>query len=171
MKKNRLPWQQSVLAILLSFLLFLVDLITKYYVLRDLKPIGTFTIIPGLLEFSYVENRAAAFGLFGDVMWLVCALIIVAVVVLLGTLFFYRNHTIFSKISVPLILSGGVGNFVDRLRYGFVVDFIHVNFFDFVFNFADCCVTVGACLLVVHAFALMREEKKLLENQENADHE
>lgn len=168
---NRKKLVPAVLSVVVSIVLLVVDQITKHYVLKELQPIGSHTVIPHLLEFSYVENRGAAFGLFRNHMWVIGVLSVIAFAALLLSLFLYRGHTFFSYSAIILILSGGIGNLIDRFRFGFVVDFIHVLFFDYVFNFADCCVTVGAVLLVVHAIVLSYREKKQAEQQPAESHE
>ena len=139
--------------------LLATDQIIKYFVLTKLKPTGTVTVIPGLLEFTYVENTGAAFGLFKNIMWLVVAITVVATVAIVVLLFRYKRHTFFSYATSALLIAGGIGNLIDRIAYGFVVDFIHVLFFDYIFNFADCCITVGAVLFVIHVLFFTRSEE------------
>ena len=163
--------RRALVALLVSAVLLCVDQVTKYYVLLDLKPIGSFSVIPHFLEFSYVENRGAAFGLFQNSMWVISVFSIIAFIALILSLFRYKGHSLFSYCAVVLIFSGGVGNLIDRLRFGFVVDFIHVLFFDYIFNFADCCVTVGAVLLICHAVVLTLREKKQERDAGESEHE
>lgn len=163
--------RRAFVALLVSAVLLIVDQVTKYYVLLDLKPIGSFSVIPHFLEFSYVENRGAAFGLFQNTMWLISIFSAIAFIALVLSLFLYKKHSFFSYCAVLLILSGGIGNLIDRLRFGFVVDFIHVLFFDYIFNFADCCVTVGAALLICHAILLTVREKKSERDTGGSEHE
>ena len=132
----------AVVVLAVAAVLLAIDQMLKYFVLRDLRPVGTVTVIPGLLELTYVENTGAAFGLFKQVMWLVVAVTVVA--------------------TVALLMAGGIGNLIDRIAHGFVVDYIHVLFFDYVFNFADCCITVGAVLFVIHVLFFTREGKETL---------
>lgn len=165
---NRKKFIPAVLSVFVCAVLLVIDQISKQLVLNDLKPIGAYNVIPHLLDFSYVENRGAAFGLFQNHMWVIGVLSVIAFAALLLSLFLYRNHSIFSYSAIILILSGGIGNLIDRFRLGFVVDFIHVLFFDYVFNFADCCVTIGAVLLVAHAVVLSYREKKAAESPADA---
>lgn len=151
---------RGIIAIAAAVVLLAADQIIKRFVLLRLKPVGTVSVISGLLEFSYVENTGAAFGLFKNSIWLITAVSIAAFAVILVLLFRYKAHTFFSYGAAVLLLAGGIGNLVDRLCYGFVVDFIHVLFFDYIFNFADCCVTVGAVLFVVHALLISHREKQ-----------
>ncbi len=159
---------RAVIALAAAVLLLAVDQITKYYVLLGLKPAGSVTVIGGLLEFSYVENTGAAFGILKDHMWIVIVVTLAAFTVIPILLFRYRNHTFFSLAASALLLAGGIGNLIDRVRLGFVVDFIHVLFFPYIFNFADCCVTVGAVLLVIHVVLLSYRENKPLSAAEES---
>ncbi len=150
----------GVIVLVAAVVLMVADQISKYYVLRFLRPVGSVSVIDGLLEFSYLENTGAAFGLFHNIPWAISLFNILISLVLLILLFRYRNHTFFSLAALALLLSGGVGNLLDRFFHGFVVDFIHVLFFGYVFNFADCCVTVGAVLLAIHVLLIVYREKK-----------
>ena len=138
-----------------------IDQVTKYLVLDLLKPIGTVEIIPGLLNFSYVENRGAAFGMLQNMTTILSVVTAISCLIILYLLFAYRNHDFLSYAACVLIAAGGIGNLVDRILRGFVVDFISVSFFPPVFNFADCCVTVGVVFALAHLLRLeMRHKKK-----------
>lgn len=148
----------AVLAV--AALLVAADQAAKHAVLQYLKPVGAVSVIPGLLDFSYVENTAAAMGLFEGMIWLVVAATCVTCVGIVVLLFRYRQHTFFSLATAALLLAGGLGNLLDRMQYGYVVDFIHFLFFPYVFNVADCCVTIGAVCFVLHYILLSRREKR-----------
>ncbi len=115
-----------------------------------------------------MENTGAAFGLFKNMMWLVIFITVIAVAAILVLLFRYQKHTFFSYAASALLIAGGIGNLLDRILYGFVVDYIHVLFFDYIFNFADCCVTVGAVLFVIHVLLISLREKQMQESEEKA---
>ncbi len=149
----------AVAVLAAAVVLLALDQIIKYFVLQDLKPIGTVTVIPGLLELAYVENTGAAFGLFKNFMWLVVGVTVIATIVIIVLLFRYKKHTFFSYTTSALLIAGGFGNLIDRMVHGFVVDYIHVLFFDYIFNFADCCITVGAVLFVIHVLFFTRGEE------------
>lgn len=119
-------------------------------------------VIPGLLEFCYVENYAAAMGFFAGMIWLVVACTLLVSGAIVAALFLYKNHTVFSYLTCMLLLAGGLGNLWDRFHYGFVVDFIHVLFFPYVFNVADCCVTIGVVCFALHYILEARREKAAL---------
>lgn len=126
-----------------------VDQFLKMMVIMKLKPIGTITCIPGLLEFTYLENTGAAFGFLSGRSWIIMICTVVLIIALIIHLFRYKHHTFLSYTCCALIIAGGVGNLIDRFAFGYVVDYIHVLFFPYVFNFADCCVVVGAILFAV----------------------
>lgn len=157
----------KIYVLLSAVLLIVADQVTKTLVEGSLKESGRLrmTLIPGLLEFSYLENPAAAFGLFGNMIWLVVALSLVVAAGIVVALFLYKDHTIFSRLASTLLLAGGLGNLVDRMTRGYVVDFIHVMFFDYIFNVADCCVTIGAICLVAHYIVILRREKLTTETK------
>lgn len=149
-------------AILLCFALVGVDQIIKLLVINYLKPIQYVDIIEGVLRFRYVENTGAIFGSFSThtVMLTVFSLI------LLGfTIFFLvtnKNKSKFVNICLLFMISGGIGNIIDRIRLHYVVDFIEPLFVNFaVFNFADCLITVGAFALIIYLIIdLVNDSKK-----------
>ncbi len=106
------------------------------------------------LAFEYVENTGAAFGLFAGRIWL---LSILAVLVALGFLLAFRRdlpHSGMLRLSIGLVTGGGIGNFVDRLRLGYVVDYFAIGAWP-KFNVADSAITIG---LIVLALTALREE-------------
>lgn len=140
--------------ILLFIVLLITDQWTKNWAIQMLKGSAPKSVIPDFLSFTYVENRGAAFGILQDQRWFF--ILVTLLVVSLVTGYFILNYNKLSfvtKTALILINIGAIGNFMDRLRLGFVVDFISVKLFgrwDFpVFNVADICVVVGAILLFI----------------------
>lgn len=105
-------------------------------------------VIDGLLTWLYRENTGAAFSMFSNERWvfLVSSTILLFFCVYLLIRYFRNNP--YGCFSIGLVMGGGIANMIDRVLQGYVVDYIHVSFFPAVFNFADCCVCVGAVLLV-----------------------
>ncbi len=129
----------------------ILDQASKLIVIDKLKPIGQHGFIDGLLGFHYVENTGAAFGMMKNFRW---GFIIISTVAIAAIIFFLiknrRTVPPFLGISLSMIAGGGIGNQIDRIFYGYVVDFLEFQFIDFaVFNIADCFVTVGAVLVII----------------------
>lgn len=139
----------SVYPVLIIAVIIALDQYSKFLVVTKIMPVGDYSVISGLLEFTYVENRGIAFGMFENQRWFfVVATSIIAIVVLFFIFKMYKDHVFFT-ICLSLIFGGAIGNIIDRIRFGYVIDFIHFNFFPPVFNIADSAVVVGAIALSV----------------------
>ncbi len=137
----------SILIILLSILL---DQWTKYLAVVHLSPIDTMPLIPDILHLTYLENRGAAFGMLADKRWVFMILSTVSIVLILVWLFREKPASLWVNVAVSMIVGGGIGNMIDRVKLGYVVDFIDVRAIDFyVFNGADSFVCVGCGMVVV----------------------
>ena len=143
-----------------------VDQWTKFLVLEHIPLYGHVDAIPGLFHLTYVRNTGAAFSAFSGMQWLF-ALIFVALTVAILYEYFKKPlpFTTAERWLIAAIYGGGVGNMIDRLRFGYVVDMIEVDFMNFaVFNVADCFITCGSILLMLHLIffnkAFWKEEKK-----------
>lgn len=132
--------------IIIVFIAIIIDQLSKYFVVKYLKHIGSFPIINNVFHFTYVENRGAAFGILQN-----RTLFFIIITVIVGTILIYSIVKIpgstFYKFALSMILGGAVGNLIDRVRLGYVVDFIDFKFFPAVFNLADSMIVVGAFLL------------------------
>lgn len=123
----------------------ILDQISKILALKYLKPINSIPIIKDILHLTYVENRGAAFGILQNQK----LFFIIITIVVLGFIWFYTYYNRLNKIMIfgfSLIASGAIGNLIDRIRLGFVVDYFHVLNFP-VFNIADSAVVVGTILV------------------------
>lgn len=151
-----------VVALLLAFLAVAVDRITKILAVRYVKPVGSLSVIPGLLNLDYEENRGAAFSLLNEYncRWLFVGVTAAVCVFIVFALFRYKNHGFFSYGACILILGGGISNMIDRIRSGFVVDFIQLTFFPAIFNFGDICVTIGTVFLILHVLFFTEKEDR-----------
>lgn len=132
-------------------LLIITDQITKIASVSLLKPIGSVDIIKNVLSLTYVENRGAAFGILQNQRWIFIVFTIAIIALIIGYSLKYKPSSKIYNTSVVLIIAGGVGNLIDRVFRGFVVDMIEVTFINYpVFNFADCCVVIGAMLFALY---------------------
>lgn len=139
---------------ILIILGILIDYFSKLWALNTLSKGLVIDIIPNYLDFEYLENRGAAFGIFQGKMLALSLVTILIVLALIITLIRAKNSSVLYRISLALIISGALGNLYDRLIRGFVVDFIHFhlnNTWHFpTFNFADMLVTFGAFFMIIY---------------------
>lgn len=142
------------------------DQLTKSLVLRHIPLHGHVDFIPGLLSLTYVRNTGAAFSSFEGAQWLFALIFLLFTVVIIWEFSKKRwPFTDFERWLIVAIYAGGIGNMIDRFRFGYVVDMIQTDFISFpVFNVADCFITCGCILLIIHLFLFNRgfwkEEKK-----------
>ncbi len=158
-----------MITIVLIVVLIIIDQITKYLATAYLQPVGSAPFIPGIMELRYVLNDGAAFSLFSGNKWFLIGFTSVALVVVAVYLYIRNPKMKIERLSLILILAGGIGNLIDRILQGYVVDFFATTFINFaVFNVADCFVVVGAFLLV---FITIYDEIKIskLKKQEELE--
>ena len=161
MTKKDIIWKLAYLGV--AGAVFMVDQSTKAWVARRLRFDGDWSIIPGFLNFSYAQNTGVAFSMFdqqGDPgRWGLSVVAMVAGALVLY--FFWRTPRSDDRIlgALALLLAGIGGNVADRLRLGFVIDFIDVQFGDWhypTFNVADAAICIGAGLLILDVFITKR---------------
>lgn len=143
-------------------LLLMFDQWTKYLAIIGLKNKHDFILIKGVLQLEYLENRGAAFGMLQNKQ---LPLIVITVAILFAILWIYYRIPMTKKyyllqITLLLIASGAVGNMIDRIGRGYVVDFIYVSLIQFpIFNIADCFVVIGVVLLLFSLLFIYKEEE------------
>lgn len=141
--------------------LVFIDQYTKFLARVNLKGNTSYVVIDGVVDFTYVENSGAAFGILQGKQFLFYILTIIVLCVLIILLYKmeFNAHNIPYFIFLILIFSGAVGNFIDRIRNKFVVDFIYFKPIDFpVFNFADICITCGVILALITTLTIYKNE-------------
>lgn len=142
------------------------DQITKYLATIKLAQGKIVSFIPKAVQFRYAENTGMAFSMLSGARWIFVALTVAVCVGVFYYLFSNKCKSLWLYWSLGVVLAGGVGNLIDRIRFGYVVDFIEPTFMDFaVFNIADCAVTCGAVVLVSYlVIDMLLEMKKPKEN-------
>ena len=136
-----------------------LDQWTKYLTVESIALYEKVPFIPGFLRFTYVQNTGAAFSSFEGQQWLF-ALIFGVFTVLILVEYFKKPmpFTKFDRWCIAAIYGGGLGNMIDRVRLGYVVDMIQTEFISFpVFNVADCFITCGCIALMVSLIFFNRE--------------
>ena len=159
-KKNGL--KNYVMAVILVIVAVLIDQYTKYLAVTHLKDGPAFVLIDNVFELNYLENRGAAFGLLQNrQIFFVC----VAILIFAFILYCYvripkTGRYLPLRLCGIFIVAGAAGNLIDRIRLGYVVDFIYFRLIDFpVFNVADIYVTVSFAVLLILIFFRYKEEE------------
>ena len=147
--------KRGIVAVIV-LLLIALDQWVKAYVIQQI-PLGEVrSWIPNLVSLTYLQNRGAAFSMLQDQQWFFA---IITLVVMAGALWYLHKHMEYSLwmvFGLTLIIAGGLGNFIDRMSQGFVVDMFHLDFINFaIFNVADSYLTVGVIVLLI---AMLKEE-------------
>lgn len=152
-----------IVYLLITAIVVVIDQWTKQLAAARLQPISTKPLIEGVLHLTYVENTGAAFGMMKDHRWVFMATSTIAVI---GILIFmcgwykkYHDPLLFTGLA--FIAGGGIGNMIDRVLLGYVIDFVDFRLINFaVFNGADSFVCVGAAMVVLWVFVSELKEKK-----------
>lgn len=142
------------------------DQFAKYLTVANIPLFSDVPFIPGLLQLTYVQNTGAAFSSFQGQQWLFAVMFVIFTGVILWE--FFKKPMPFTKLErwcIAAVYAGGLGNMIDRVRLGYVVDMIETTFMEFpVFNVADCFITCGCVLLMLHLIlfnkTFWKDEKK-----------
>lgn len=159
----------QVITVMSIAVLVSLDQIIKLLVIKYLEPIGSLPLIDGFIQLNYAENTGAAFGSFSGYTWILSVFTLVVIVA--GLIYILRGKVKFGVeyVCITLILAGGLGNLIDRISRGFVVDYIEPLFIDFaIFNFADILVTCSAVVLIIWMIYGIYKDAKKDKVQKNA---
>ena len=138
------------ISLIVGAVLVIIDQIIKYFVSAYLQPVGSISVIDNIFSLTYVENKGVAFGMFSDMRWIFVALTSILLVIIIFYMFKKRPKGKFFYVCAALIIGGGIGNLIDRIFYGYVIDYLSLSFFPPVCNFADYCITAGTIMLVIY---------------------
>ena len=128
-----------------------LDQVSKLLALTFLQGSDSVIIINKVLRLTYVENRGAAFGMLDDKRWVFMLLSTVGILAMAVFLFKFAKGERLLSLSLAFVIGGGIGNMIDRVLLGYVVDFLDFTFMDFpVFNVADSFVCIGAAMLILY---------------------
>ena len=138
-----------------------LDQLSKFLAVKLLAPVESVPLWEGVLPLTYVENRGAAFGMLADHRWVFMSISSVAIIAIALYLYSGRNTSKLYTAALMMIVSGGIGNMIDRIALGYVIDFIDFALIDFaVFNIADSIVCIGAGLLILSLVLNIIKEAK-----------
>ncbi len=163
-----------IIAAIVIAALVVIDQLIKIWAIAELKPIGEMDFLKigelDIMHLTYLENTGSAFGSLAGQRWLLLAVTIIGVAVCIYILVRHAKKSPFLFWSLVLVIGGAFGNMYDRIfRGGAVVDYLDVQLFNFaIFNFADCCVTIGTAMLFVYILFFMDKKPKEVTVQEDA---
>ena len=145
---------------ILAAVFTVVDQMSKEWIVNVTENVEGrgFTVIKGIINFTFVKNDGASMGLFGGQR--IFLILVTVAVFAFGLWYFIKNRpdNMLFLSATSLIASGAVGNLIDRIQLGYVRDVIDLDFVNFyIFNFADCAICVGAGLLILYAFINIKE--------------
>jgi signal peptidase II len=152
-----------IILLVVSALVLVLDQATKIYIDRSMRLHSSITVVENFFNITYLRNKGAAFGILANSSYrlpffiLVSAVAVCVIIVAIGRL---RDDQNFAAASLALIFSGALGNLIDRIRMGEVIDFLDAHWYDHhwpAFNVADSAICVGVFLLAIDMF---REERK-----------
>ena len=156
--------RNAIAAYGLAILIVIVDQLTKAWILDGLflREVGQVLVWPPFLNFSYVENTGVSFGLFGGggARWILTGFSVLVAGILAWWALKAERRLLATAIG--LVVGGAIGNVIDRIRFGYVVDFVDVSgigFFPWVFNVADSAITIGVVLLILDSILSERAAK------------
>ncbi len=155
--------------ILVTAAIVLLDQITKYLVVKFIPLGGEVGVIKGFFKLYHVQNTGAGLGLFQNMRWLFMGVTTIALILILFIMFKGYYRSALSDTAFVFILGGGIGNMIDRIFLGYVVDFFQfqIKYFDFIFNVADIFITFGTILLLIYfTFDLYKHKSKKQQDSE-----
>lgn len=162
----------SILLIIAAVVLIAVDQIIKNWAVNSLQPVHTMDFIKfgdfKVLDLTYLENDGAIFGSMSGQTWFLVGFTSLVIIAGIVAIFVFAKKSKFMSTCIMLFVAGGIGNLIDRIRFGYVVDMFEVKLFRFaIFNFADICVTCAFVLMFVYILFIEGKTEKSAEVEKN----
>ena len=154
----------AIITVLLIIASVVLDQVSKLLVVANMELGQSVDIIPGVFRFTYIHNEGAAFGSMADSRWIFMILSSVAIIAILVYVFWKKPESKLLLAALILVAGGGIGNMIDRIWLGYVIDFLDFCAFPklwmWIFNVADACVCIGAGLLALWMILdIIKDEK------------
>ena len=154
----------AIITVLLIIASVVLDQVSKLLVVANMELGQSIDVIPGIFRFTYIHNEGAAFGSMADSRWIFMILSSVAIIAILVYMFWKKPQSKLLRAALILVAGGGIGNMIDRIWLGYVIDFLDFcafpNLWMWIFNVADACVCIGAGLLALWMILdIIKDEK------------
>ena len=158
----------ALIILIAAAVLVAADQVIKHLIVSSIAYGASVVILPGIVDFTYIHNNGAAFGMLQGRSWVLLSINSVIILFCLSLVLKNSLKSNVLKVAVTLVLAGGIGNLIDRIfNGGNVVDFIELKFVDFaIFNFADCCITIGAVLIILDFILELIKDYKIRKKNE-----
>lgn len=162
----------SILLVIAAAVLIAADQIIKNWAVNSLQPVHTMDFIKfggfKVLDLTYLENDGAIFGSMSGQTWFLVGFTSLVIIAGIIAMFVFAKKSKFVSTCIMLFVAGGIGNLIDRIRFGYVVDMFEVKLFHFaIFNFADICVTCAFAMMFVYIFFIDGKTEKSAEAEKN----
>lgn len=148
-----------MLYLFITFIVVFFDQFSKYQIIKNINYMDSIEIINNILFFTHVRNKGAAFSILWGKQTMFIIISITVILLIIYYIYFTKLNNIY-KIVLSLILGGALGNFIDRVFRGYVIDFIDIRIWP-VFNLSDCFISIGATLLFILVILKKDGEEKL----------
>ena len=159
-----------VAAIIIAIVSAVADQLIKLYINGSLKLYEERSFIPHVLSITHIRNSGAAWSIMEGRTWFLVLLPVLMIAAALWFMYRSRNGSRLALISLGLVVGGGIGNLIDRVRMHEVIDYLKCELFDFpIFNFADVCVVVGAIMFCVYMIFFDESNEKSKKADNNTD--
>ena len=150
-----------------------LDQITKWLAVIFLKGSASVVVIKNVFRFTYLENRGAAFGMLSEHRWVFLIISTVAIAAIIFYMLKFKPKSKLEIVAIAFLAGGGIGNMIDRIALGYVIDFIDFYAFpeiwSYVFNVADSFVCIGAGMLVLYLVQELIKESKAIKEAKKAE--
>lgn len=166
----------SILLIIAAVILIVIDQLVKYWAISTLQPVHTMEFIKfgdlKILDLTYLENDGAIFGSMSGQTWFLIGFTSIIIIIGIVAMFLAIKKSKFLSTCIMLFVAGGIGNLIDRIHFGYVVDMFEVKLFRFaIFNFADICVTCAFVLMFVYILFIEPKTEKAIKSAEAEENE
>ncbi len=165
-----------VLSIIIAVLIIAIDQISKHIVDANMALGESIELIKNVFSITYVRNEGAAYGIFANNKWIFMVISIIIIGIVIFAFIKYKEFGLMFQIPLALIFGGAVGNMIDRIFLGYVIDFLEPTFLPFAKftnNIADICINVGAIFLAIYFIfinkVLWKDDKKKEKSDENTE--
>jgi lipoprotein signal peptidase len=153
--------QRCVMQLLIIAAAVAIDQISKHLIVSAMQPLETIPVIGSVFQLTYIQNTGASFGIFqGAQVFFLIATAVTLVVLGIYMVMARRKQTVWLRVSLSLVVAGAVGNFIDRIIFGYVRDFLDFSglYFPWIFNVADSCLVAGSIMLGIYLLFMHKEK-------------